>query len=141
MAAVLVVLMTSPAFGQDLRSSAQRAASAALQQQQADKPRQIPPGFLWTGIGLLGAGGLYLGLGAAEEAEAETCVYTDDFSPSCVSNRKVLLTTGAVLAGAGGVLLAIGIKKSHAPQVTFVPRGVSVRQSVPLDLGLGRLFR
>ena len=140
-AVVLISLMASPAFAQDLRSSVQQAVNAAVQQQETSKARRIPPGLLWTSVGLLGAGGLYLGLGAAEDADQETCVYTGSLEASCVSNRKVLLTTGAVLAGAGGVLLAIGVKKSHAPQVTFVPRGVAVQQPVPLDLGIGRLVR
>ena len=141
-ATCLVVLMafSSSAFGQDLRSSIERAVNAAAAQDPQPSSGRIPPGLLWTGIGLLGAGGLYLGLGAAEDPENETCVSGSSFDETCVSNRTALLTAGAVMAATGGVLLAIGVKKSHAPQVTFGPGRVSVQQPLPLDLGVRRLF-
>ena len=62
-ATCLVVLMafSSSAFGQDLRSSIERAVNAAAAQDPQPSSGRIPPGLLWTGIGLLGAGGLYLG--------------------------------------------------------------------------------
>jgi hypothetical protein len=141
-AVCLALLVASTAYGQSLNRSIERvAAEAAARQQPEPSARRINPALLWTGVGLLGAGGLYLGLGAAEDADAQTCIYGNSIEDTCVSNRTVLLTTGAVMAGVGGALLAIGIKKSHSPQVTFRPGGFAVRQPVPLDLGVGHLIR
>jgi hypothetical protein len=130
----------TPAFAQGLRESVARAvAESAAQDSGSGSGGRIPPGLLWSGVGLLGAGGLFLGLGAAEDPDNETCVSGDDFEATCVSNRTVLLSTGAVMAGVGAVLLAVGVSKRNSPQVTLRPGVVSVRQRVPVDLGLGRL--
>ena len=139
---VCVMASASTALGHDLRGTIRRAASeaAAAQDPPPSGSGRIPPGLLWSGVALLGAGGLFLGLGAAEDPENETCVSGNDFEETCVSNRTVLLSTGGVMAGVGAVLLAIGVSKRHAPQVTFGPGVVKVRQRVPLDLGLSRLF-
>jgi opacity protein-like surface antigen len=135
-AAMLAVLVASPAFAQDLRGSIQRAATEAAAQQPESQPRSGRGGLFWTGVGLLGAGGLFLGLGAAEDPDNQTCVYGGEFEDTCVSNRTVLLATGGAIAGTGAVLLAIGIAKSrNAPSVTFRPGGFVVRQSIPLPLG------
>ena len=139
MVTALAVLAASPVSAQDLRSSMKAAVTEAAAQQEPQPSRsgRIHPGLLWTGIGLLGAGGLYLGLGAAEDSSSQTCEYSASLDETCVSNRKVLLTTGGVMAGAGGALLAIGVVKArHAPSVTFRPGGIDVLQSVPLHLGL-----
>ena len=98
LAAILVVLVASPAFAQDLRGSIQRAVTEAAAQQPESEPSsgRIHPALLWTGIGLLGAGGLYLGLGAAEDPDHQTCVYGGSLEATCVSNRTVLLTSGAL---------------------------------------------
>ncbi|HEX5106969.1 MAG TPA: hypothetical protein VFV95_00920 [Vicinamibacterales bacterium] len=137
LATLLAVLVASPVFAQDLRGSIQQAVNeTAAQQPESARSGRIHPALLWTGIGLLGAGGLYLGLGAAEDPDTQTCVYSSS-SETCVSNRTVLLTSGAVMAGVGGALLAIGVAKSkHAPSVGLRPGGFVVRQSVPLHLGL-----
>ena len=138
LATLLALLVASPVFAQDLRGSIQQAVNETpAQQPETPHPGRIHPALLWTGIGLLGAGGLYLGLGAAEDPESQTCVYSSSVSETCVSNRTVLLTSGAVMAGVGGGLLAIGIAKArHAPSVGLRPGGFVVRQSVPLHLGL-----
>ena len=57
--------MTAPVFGQTLRESAQSAART-----EALQPKEItlgprPKGLWWTGVGLLGAGGLTVLMGAA----------------------------------------------------------------------------
>jgi hypothetical protein len=142
----LALLVAVPAYGQDLRSSVNRAVSQAARQQQSQPAQaggggRVPPGLLWTGIGLLGAGGLFLGLGAAEDPDNETCVSGDDFEETCISNRTALLATGGVMAGTGGALLAIGFAKRSSPQVTFGRGGVAIRQPVPIDLGIARLVR
>ena len=138
-AAMLAVLVASPAFAQDLRGSIQRAVTEAAAQQPDSQPRPGRGGLFWTGIGLLGAGGLFLGLGAAEDPENQTCVYGGELEETCLSNRTVLLATGAAIAGTGGVLLGIGIAKTrNAPSVTFRRGGFVVQQPVPLRLVFGR---
>ena len=133
--ALALSLSGSPLFGESLKNSGQRSATAladsisrAAEQaaaQQARQERKIPPTFLWTGVGLLAGGGFYLARGAAESPQSVTCV-----GGECVSNRTVWLWTGTVLAGVGGALLATGISKSRhsSPSVTFVTGGVVVGQ-------------
>ena len=134
---VMVLLFAVSVSAQDLQSAIQRAAAQAATQTGQGSSRPIPRGLLWTGIGLLGGGGLYLALGAGTDASERTCV-----SGECVSNRKVLLITGTVLAATGGALLAIGVSKSHAaPSIAFTPGGIALRQSLPFDLGIERLRR
>lgn len=139
-AVVLAVLMASPAFAQSLRESINRAATAAAAQQPEPARTGMHPGLLWTGVGLLAGGGLTLGLGAAEDPENETCVSGDDLEETCVSNRTVLLTSGAVMAGVGGLLLWIGAVKArdNAPSVTFGPGRFVVQQRLPLHAVFGR---
>jgi hypothetical protein len=138
-AACLALLVASPALAQDLRGSIQRATAAAAVQQSQSQRSGMHPGFLWTGIGLLGVGGLYLGLGAAEDPENQTCVYGNSIEDTCVKNRTVLLASGAAMAGVGGLLLIIGAKKArNSPSISFGPGSVVVRQQVPVSFGIGR---
>ena len=135
--ALVACLSASTAGAQSLKEAVTRAAAEAAAQQAQPRSEGIPRGLLWTGVGLLGGGGFYLAAGAASSANQVTCV-----ADSCVSNRKVLLTTGVILAAVGGALLAIGVSKSHAaPSIVFTPGGIGVRQSVPIDLGIGRFRR
>ena len=58
-------LIASPLRADTLRDAAARAvAETAWQEAQAERREGIPKGFLWTGIGLLAAGGLYLAIDA-----------------------------------------------------------------------------
>ena len=99
---LILTMGATPAFAQGFRESVARAvAESAAQDSGSGSGGRIPPGLLWSGVGLLGAGGLFLGLGAAEDPDNETCVSGDDFEATCVSNRTVLLSTGAVMAGVG----------------------------------------
>ena len=135
LAALLMVLVATPTVAQDLRGSIRRAAEVAAQAQPPDPPRTgMHPGLLWTGVALLGAGGLSLGLGAAEDPDNQTCISGTDVEETCVSNRTVLLASGAALAGTGAVLLLIGRAKarSNAPSITFGPGRLVVRQRLPL---------
>jgi hypothetical protein len=132
-AALLIVLVSAPALAQDLRSTIRRAAVMAA---QAPDPTRtgMHPGLLWTGVALLGAGGLSLGLGAAEDPDNQTCVSGSDIDETCVSNRTVLLASGAALAATGAVLLLIGRGKArnNAPSISFGPGRFVVQQRIPL---------
>ena len=133
--ALVTGLSVSSVHADSLKDAISRAATvAALQQAQQQRSEGIPRGLFWTGIGLLGAGGLYLAIGAATDDEEMVCVsISSRLSEDCVSIRKVALITGGVLAGTGGALLGIGIAKSHhSPSVSFGPDGVVIRQRVPL---------
>jgi hypothetical protein len=57
--------MTAPAFGQTLRESAHNAARTESVQPKGSELGPMPKGLWWTGVGLLGAGGLTLLMGAA----------------------------------------------------------------------------
>jgi hypothetical protein len=132
--------ISSPASGQELGKSIERAIAeaGALPPSQSSSGR-IPRGLFWSGIGLLAAGGLFLALGAVEDPDNETCVITDDFEQTCVSNRTALLATGGVMAGVGGLLLAVGVAKRSS--VTIRPGGFSVQHTIPIDWRRGGLTR
>lgn len=132
---LMVALFASPLRAQTLSDAISRAASeTAISQAQDERREGIPRGFLWTGIGLLAAGGLSLAIGAAAGDETACVSIGSRFEEDCVSIRKVALITGGVLAGTGGALLGIGISKSHhSPTISVVRGGVVVRQRLPLN--------
>jgi hypothetical protein len=140
-AVYLMLSIASPAYGQDFGRSIERAIAEAGALPPAQTSGRIPPGLFWSGIGLLGAGGLFLALGVAEDPDSETCVVTDDFDRTCISNRTALLATGGVMAGVGGLLLAVGVARRNSPQVAFRPGGFSVHHTIPLDWRLGSTRR
>ena len=133
-------LFASPVYAQHFDDSIARAATQAATAAAQDAARptlqprgRIPRGFLWTGVGLLAAGGLYFGVAAAAGDE-QACVSIGSRSNGdCISVRKVGLITGSILAGTGGSLIAVGVAKSHnAPSISFGPAGVVVQQKLPL---------
>jgi hypothetical protein len=128
----------SPALAQSLRGSTHplrdsivREAVSIAQQSGQAKDNPIPPGYLWTGIGLLAGGGLNFAIGAA---------YSDPCSgiPSSLfvcedSTRKLLFTVGAALAGAGAIVLWAGNNKRNAellPAVTLTRGGIALQSRV-----------
>lgn len=139
---IVMFASSSSAFAQTFERAVARAvAEAAAQDEPKPGSGKIPPGLLWTSVALFAVGGVTLARGAAEDPDTQTCVYSDSIEDTCVSNRTALLSAGAVMAGVGAVLLAVGIKKSHSPQVSFRPGRFSIQQPVPLDLGISRLVR
>ena len=89
-----------------IKSSVERAAKK-LASQPAQKTR-IPPGYLWTGVGLMGAGGLTIlsGLTIADEACEE------DFSDlDCGAFKAGWIGAGVAEAGVGALLIYLGNKK------------------------------
>ena len=130
--AVLVfVLATSPLFAQSLQGSIRREAAAlasASAQAPAAPETQYPRPFLWTGIGLLGGGALYLGIAGLADT---LCDDVRSSRVSCESNSGFIRGFGFGLMGAGGVVLAIGASKRRtvSPEiVTTAGRGVAIRQ-------------
>ena len=132
--AVLVfVLAASPLFAQrNLQDSIRREASALASAQATEPPadQRFPPAFLWTGIGLMAAGGLYVVVAAIVE---ELCDNSSTSTLRCESNHGFVRGVGIGLAGAGGVVLAIGASKrgKTSPQIVTMPgRGIAIQQKV-----------
>jgi hypothetical protein len=131
--AVLVfVLATSPAFAQSLQGSIRReaAAFASLSAQAPASPEtRFPRPFLWTGIGLLAGGGLYVALASAVE---DFCDNSSSSVIRCESNSGFLRGFGIGLAAAGAVVLAIGAtKRKPSPEIVTTPgRGIAIRQKL-----------
>ena len=117
------VLVASPAFAQDgLLVQAERATNS-LALQQAPARGGMHPGFLWTGISLLGVGGLYMAIGATGD---DICQGT-----TCLSSGAIV-GFGVAVAGAGAALLLIGNAKRPpmSPDVTFLPGGVRLGKTI-----------
>lgn len=74
----------------------------------------MPAGLKWSGIGLLIGGGATVGVGAA--IQDGDCY---DFDYSCDELRQGFYIFGAILAGTGATLLAIGAAKSGGPRTSI----------------------
>ena len=79
----------------------------------ADAPA-CRPVSKWSGIGLLIGGGATVGVGAA--IQDGDCY---DFDYSCDELRQGFYIFGAILAGTGATLLAIGAAKSGGPRTSI----------------------
>ena len=129
-AVVLIVLtVLAPLNAQSLRESIRQAAEeTALQAPTAHK--SIDPKFLWTGIGLLGAGVFLI---------IDSRNYTDCSSPDALCefvlvDRTVVMRAGIGAAAAGAALLAIGAAKAHSTTtIGLTPHGgLIVRHRITL---------
>ena len=115
---------TPPGISQTFEESLRRSALAIAAQQSTSDESGIPPAYKWTGIGLLGGGGLYLALGAASK---DLC--SGSGVRTCDSVKTVFLTFGAAMLGTGAVLLVIGkgkAKKGVSPQLVTAPGAVAI---------------
>ncbi len=114
--------VASPVSAQtDLLSQARRGVEHMVLTQTQLARGPIPPGYLWTGVALLGAGALYLVLGATSEDEF-ICA-----GGTCVDSKTAFLATGSALAGTGAVLLIVGnAKRSVSPDLTFLRGGFRI---------------
>lgn len=113
-----------------IRQTTERlAAEYGLAQATKREDGGIPPGFLWTGVGLLAAGGLYFALGAAYECGPyDICQF--DSPVLSISARQSRFLLGALLAGGGVALLIEGKKKASSkrvsPQLVTTPGGIAL---------------
>jgi hypothetical protein len=103
---------------------ADAAGRAAQTDSRAPERAGMPGGLKWTGIGLLIGGGATIGIGAA--IQDDDCY---DYDYSCEELRQGFYVFGAILAGTGATLLAIGAARSGAPRTSIrMTRGRVVLQ-------------
>lgn len=127
--AVLVFCsITAPVFGQTLRESAQSAARTEALQSQGSTLGPRPKGLWWTGVGLLGAGGLTLLMGAAIKNGGCDLYYESD----CDDLGTGFYVLGGAMAGTGAALMLMAnAKRERLPSLTFTRRGgVAVTQRI-----------
>lgn len=139
--ALALSLLASPVFAQSLREGSTAGAQplqdsaraevikfAAAQAAGGDyMPGGMKPGYFWTSIGLLAAGGGYLLIGALAGSECAAF----DIDCGGVGTRVALV--GAGIAGTGVLVWIIGKNKARAagnPQILWTPRGVAVRGGI-----------
>jgi hypothetical protein len=112
--------MTAPAFAQTLRESAQNAARTESVQPKGSELGPMPKGLWWTGVGLLGAGGLTLLMGAAiKNGECDL-----DFESDCDDIGTGFYVLGGAMAGTGAALMLVAsAKRERLPSIAFTRRG------------------
>jgi hypothetical protein len=134
--ALVFCLSGSPALAQSLqelaRAEAVRAAAQATPQPDAYRPGGMAPGYFWTSVSLMGAGAVYLAVGAVVEATGSSrpCVGYDF---GCPGIGKVSMAVGAGMAGTGALLWVLGKNKARAagnPQIVTMPGGWAVRSRI-----------
>jgi hypothetical protein len=137
---VLTFLAPITAHAQSLRESIRHAAEAVALESPGSTWSEMPNGFKWTGIGLIGGGALFIVAGIAAGGEDCTTTTGPNFRQTiCLTTDTTAIKVfGAIVAGTGAALLAIGAAKAHSTTIAVTPHGVTVRQSVPLP---GRMFR
>jgi hypothetical protein len=126
---VALCSMASPVFGQTLRESAQAAARTESVQSRSSDLGPMPKGLFWTGVGLLGAGGLTLLMGAA--IKNGDCDLEFDES-DCDDIGTGFYVLGGAMAGTGAALMFVAnAKRERLPSITFTRHGgVAVRHRI-----------
>lgn len=119
-AVVVFSSLTAPVFGQTLRESAQSAARTASVQSGRSTLGPMPKGLWWTGVGLLGAGGLTLLMGAAiKNGECDL-----RFESDCDDIGTGFYVLGGAMAGTGAALMLVAsAKRERLPSVAFTRHG------------------
>jgi hypothetical protein len=113
--------LTAPVFGQTLRESAQSAARTEAVQPRGSALGPRPKGLWWTGVGLLGAGGLTVLMGAA--IKNGDCDLEFDES-DCDDIGTGFYMLGGAMAGTGAALIiAANAKRERLPSLKFTRRG------------------
>lgn len=116
------------ASGEGLRAAA-RAEAARQAQQAIQRDTRMAPGYLWTGAGLIIAGGGSLLLAAV--IDRDRCARDDGLSKvDCINLRPALTVLGAAAAAAGLVVLAVGRHHREPVTVLITPTRVAVRAAI-----------
>lgn len=103
-----------------------QAADAAVRDQaQQDTRMRIPPGFLWTGVGLLigGAATIVTGVVSAEE----TCYDYYYYDYDCDSFKASWIGTGVAIAAAGAIVLVVGNHNREPVSMAIGPNSFRMR--------------
>jgi hypothetical protein len=132
-AVVLVVMFPAASWAGPLRAAAEKAARELAAQPQDDTRSR---GRFWTGIALIGGGGVLAALGGFEIGDDETgpddgedLNGSDDGEDSDGWGNKAMLGGGIAAATIGGVILLTG-RNRGGPVVSAKPGGVVVRQTI-----------
>jgi hypothetical protein len=130
---ILLVALPSAASAGPLKAAAERMGRELGSTQVTPEPRSRAR--LWTGIGLLAAGGVLATLGSIEIGDDETgpddgedADNSDDGEDSDGWGNKALIGGGVAAATVGGLVLITGRKSG--PAVTARRGGVAVRHTV-----------
>ena len=138
-AVVLIVLVSlAPVHAQSLRESIRHAAEEAAAQQTPQTPTSsMSPAYKWTGIGLLGGGGLLMVTAAILGRDDCTTSSGPGFTQTvCLKTDTTFgWVLGGIVAGAGGAVLAIGSAKGRgsAPSISLGVHDIVIRQPVPIS--------
>jgi hypothetical protein len=134
-AMILALAIPAGASAGPLKEAAE-IAGRDIAHAQPDETRSRSRARFWTGIGLIGGGGVLATLGSLELGDDETgpddgedADDSDDGEDSDGWGNKVMLGGGIAAAAVGSVLLLTGRKKS-GPEVSIRPGRVVVRQTV-----------
>jgi hypothetical protein len=118
--ALVFCSFTAPVLGQTLRESAQSEARTATVQPTGTTLGPRPKGLWWTGVGLLGAGGLTLLMGAAIKNGGCDLQFESD----CDDLGTGFYVMGGAMAGTGAALMLVAnAKRERLPSITFTPHG------------------
>jgi hypothetical protein len=122
----LIVGLSTPAFADDLRESATKAAVHAAEQAAQAPAGPMPKTYLWTGTALF-VGGMAAGLYGFLNNENGSF---PEFGEAEATD-KTLGTVGLVTAFAGGTVLFLGSRRaSRSPSLKFGPGRVTVAKTV-----------
>lgn len=134
-AIVVLVAFTSSVSAQTIRESvaAIGARSAAQPDEDDDDDSGAGKGLLWTGVGLMGGGGLSLLLGNVIKNSCDDNFARREFrDQECHDLTLGSYVLGGILLGTGVTLFAIGNakRKRVSPQVRFGPTRMTLGAAV-----------
>jgi hypothetical protein len=122
---LLIGGLSTPAFAEDFRASATKAAERAAEQSAQQPSTPMPKAYLWTGSALF-VGGMAVGLYGFLNNENGSF---PEFGEAEATD-KTLGTIGLVTAFAGGTVLFLGSRRAGSPSLKFGPGKVSVAKTV-----------
>jgi hypothetical protein len=133
-ALILTLAMPAAASAGPLSEAVEKAGKELSAEQTAEDTRGRAR--FWTGIALLGGGGVLTALGSVEIGDdeqgpddGEDVNGSDDGEDSDGWGNKALIGGGIAAATVGGILLLTGRHKAM-PAVSFQRGGVTVRQTL-----------
>jgi hypothetical protein len=118
-------LSVRPKAEKPITQHVQENPPTADPRQQQSTALRMPPGYKWTGISLLAAGGGTILTGAVLAEDA--CLDVSGDEVYCSDFKKGWIGAGVAMAGAGAIVLAIGANKRQPATLQIAPHGVRWR--------------